>query len=93
MIWLLGSANILAYGLTVAGSLYPLGAGVLLPAPELAVQGAVWGEVEEYGDVWLDRCRAFMPVPGQFRRFSVLNSGVRFWPYRPSGRSIWASTT
>ena len=40
------------------------GAGVYLAAAELAMQGAVWGEVEEYGDVWLVRCRAFMRVDG-----------------------------
>ena len=39
-------------------------AGVYLPAPELAMQGAGWGEVEDYGDAGLDRCGAFMPVPG-----------------------------
>ena len=57
------------YGLMVAGRLISLEAlrllaGVYLPALELAMQGAVWGEVEEYGDVRLDLCRAFMPVPG-----------------------------
>ena len=40
------------------------GAGVYLPAPEFATQGAIWGEAEEYGDVRLEGCRAFMPVPG-----------------------------
>ena len=39
-------------------------AGVYLPAPEVAMQGAIWGTAEEYGDAKLDRCRAFMPVPG-----------------------------
>ena len=52
---------------------YPTGrfevasAGVYLPAPELAMQGAVWGEAEEYGDVRLERRRAFMPVLGPLR--------------------------
>ena len=35
------------------------GAGVYLPAPELAMDGAVWCVAEEYGDAWLERCRAF----------------------------------
>ena len=40
------------------------GAGVYVPAPELAFDGAVWGVAEEYGDARLERCRAFTPVPG-----------------------------
>ena len=40
------------------------GAGVYLPASEIAFEGAVWGVAEEYGDARLDRCRAFMFVPG-----------------------------
>ena len=40
------------------------GAGVHVPAPELAFDGAVWGVSEEYGDARLERCRAFLPVPG-----------------------------
>ena len=40
------------------------GAGVYLPASELAFDNSVWGTVEEYGDARLERCRAFLPVPG-----------------------------
>ena len=40
------------------------GAGVYLPASELAFDGLVWSTAEEYGDARLERCRAFMPVPG-----------------------------
>ena len=40
------------------------GAGVYLSATEVAFEGAVWGIVEEHGDARLERCRAFMPVPG-----------------------------
>ena len=40
------------------------GAGVYLPASELAFEGSIWGTVEEYGDARLERCRAFLPVPG-----------------------------
>ena len=40
------------------------GAGVYLPAAEVAFESAVWGVAEEYGDARLERCRAFMPVPG-----------------------------
>ena len=37
---------------------------VYLPASELAFENLVWGTVEEYGDARLERCRAFLPVPG-----------------------------
>ena len=40
------------------------GAGVYLPASELAFENLVWCTVEEYGDARLERCRAFLPVPG-----------------------------
>ena len=40
------------------------GAGVYLLASELAFENLVWGTVEEYGDARLERCRAFLPVPG-----------------------------
>ena len=40
------------------------GAGVCLPASELAFGSLIWCTVEEYDDARLERCRAFMPVPG-----------------------------
>ena len=40
------------------------GAGVYLPASELASEGSIWRTAEEYGDARLERCRAFLPVPG-----------------------------
>ena len=40
------------------------GAGVYLPASVLAVDHSVGGTAEGYGDARLERCRAFMPVPG-----------------------------
>ena len=67
-------------GFEVAGS------GVYLLAPELAMEGAVWGTVEEYGDARLDRCRAFMPVPGSLRRVhraefrGTILALQAFWP-------------
>ena len=45
-------------GFEVAGS------GVYFPAPEASLLGSVWGVSEEYGDELVDRCRAFMSVPG-----------------------------
>ena len=35
-----------------------------MPASELACEGLVWGTSEEYGDARLERCRAFLLVPG-----------------------------
>ena len=40
------------------------GAGVYLPASELAFDGLIWETAEEYGDARLERCSAFLPVPG-----------------------------
>ena len=40
------------------------GAGVYLPTSEIAFENLVWGTVEECGDARLERCRAFLPVPG-----------------------------
>ena len=40
------------------------GAGVYLPASELAFDGWIWGTTREYGNARLGRCRAFLLVPG-----------------------------
>ena len=40
------------------------GAGVYLPASEIAFDNSVWGTVEEYGNAQLERCRAFLPITG-----------------------------
>ena len=52
-------------GLMVVGvtTLLVGGAGVYLPAPELAMDGAVWGVAEGYGHGHVERCRAFVSVP------------------------------
>ena len=47
-----------------SGCFEVVGAGVYFPVREEAMQGAIWGTAEEYGDARLERCRAFMPVPG-----------------------------
>ena len=59
-IWTDGSWDDFSY----VGGFEVAGAGVYLLAPELAFESAVWGVAEEYGDARLERCRAFMPVPG-----------------------------
>ena len=40
------------------------GAGVHLPASEVAFDCFVWETAEEYGDARLERCRVFLPVSG-----------------------------
>ena len=64
------------------------GAGVYLPASEIAFDNSVWGTVEEYGNARLERCRAFLPVLGSCKLFSVLNFGVLLLLYRLTGLVI-----
>ena len=59
--WQLSLGSILVCGQMVTGGFSVAGAGLHLPAPELAMDGAV---SEENGDARLERRRAFMPVPG-----------------------------
>ena len=61
------------------------GAGTYLPASEIAFDHSVWGTVEEYGDARLERCRAFLPVPG------VLQSVQRaeFWGAIVALQAYW----
>ena len=62
------------------------GAGVYLPASELAFDGLVWGTAEEYGDARLERCRAFLPVPGVMQtvqRAEFLGAIVALQAYWP----------
>ena len=40
------------------------GAGVYVPASVIAFDSMIWRTAEEYGDARLERCRAFLPVPG-----------------------------
>ena len=62
------------------------GAGVYLPASELAFENLVWGTVEEYGDARLERCRAFLPVPGVMQTvqraefWSAVLAMQAYWP-------------
>ena len=51
------------------------GAGVYLPASELAFDCSVWGVAEEHGDARLERCRALLPVPGPLQTFQR----AEFW--------------
>ena len=62
-------------------------AGVYLPAAEVAVESAVWGVAEEYGDARLERCRAFMSAPG------VLQTVQRaeFWGAILALQAYWRS--
>ena len=62
------------------------GAGVYLPAAEVAFDLSVWGTVEEYGDARLERCRAFLPVPGVLQTvqraefWSAIVALQAYWP-------------
>ena len=62
------------------------GAGVYLPAAEVAFESAVWGVAAGYGDARLERCRAFMPVPGvmqtvqQAEFWSAILALQAYWP-------------
>ena len=60
--------NVWTYGcredFSSIGGFEVAGAGVYLPASELAFENSVRGTFEEYGDARLERCRAFLPVPG-----------------------------
>ena len=62
-----------------------VGAGVFVPAPDLAFDGAVWEVAEEYGDARLERCRAFLLV------FGPLQSVQRaeFWGAIVALQSFW----
>ena len=62
------------------------GAGVYLPASELAFEGLVWGTAEEYGDARLERCRIFLPVPGVMQTvqraefWGAILAMLAYWP-------------
>ena len=51
------------------------GAGVYLTASVLAFDHSVWETAEEYGDARLERCRAFLLVPGVMQTVQ----GADFW--------------
>ena len=69
------------------GGFEVVGAGVYLPAPALAMDGAVWGVAEESGDATLERCRALMPVPGPLQ--SVQRA--EFWGAIIALQAYWPS--
>ena len=66
--------------------------GVYLRGPELAMQGAIWGEAENMvmqGWIGIElSCRA----QALSRRFSAPNFGVQSRPYSLSGLGIWVLT-
>ena len=63
------------------------GAGVPLLASEIAFENSVWGTVEEYGDARLERCRAFLPVPGILQTvqraeyWGAILAMQAYWPF------------
>ena len=61
------------------------GAVVHLTAPEVAFDGSVWETAEECGDARLERCRAFMPVPGVMQTVQR----VEFWGAIIAMQAYW----
>ena len=72
-------------GKTSVGGFEVAGAGVYLPASELAFEGSVWGTVQEYDDARLERCRAFLPVPGVMQTVQR----VEFWGAILAMQAYW----
>ena len=61
------------------------GAGVYLPASELAFENLGWRTVEECGDARLERCRAFLHVPGVMQTIQR----AEFWGAILAMHSYW----
>ena len=61
------------------------GAGVRLPASEIAFDPLIWGTAEEYGDARLERCRAFLPVPGVMQTVQR----AEFWCATAAMQAYW----
>ena len=57
------------------------------------MQGANWEETEEYGDARLERCPAFMPVPGPLQKVQRAEFWPRLWLFKPTGLGIWVWIT
>ena len=78
-----GRTSLLSVGLEVAG------AGVYIPASEVAFEDSVWGTTEEFlvMHVWNDAVLSCLFL-GSCRLFSVLNSGVLLLPCRRTGLVI-----
>ena len=64
------------------------GAGVHLTASEVGFDSLVWGTAEEYGDARLERCRAFVPVPGVMQTVQRADFWVLLLPGRLTGLVI-----
>ena len=72
---------------TSMGGFEVAGAGVYLLASEVAFDRSVWGTAEEYGDARLERCRAFLPVPGVMQTvqraefWGAIVALQAYWPF------------
>ena len=64
-------------GFSSTGGFEVAGAGVY--------ESSVWGTAEEYGDARLERCRAFMPVPGPLQTVQR----AEFWGAIIALQSYW----
>ena len=60
----------------------------ILHAAEVSFDCSVWGTAEEYGDARLERCRAFLPVPGVMQTVQRAEFWVLLLPCRRTGLVI-----
>ena len=79
--------------LSSIGGFEAAGAGVYLPASEMAFDGLIWGTAEEYGDAHLERCRAFLLVPGVMQTVQRAEFWVLLLLCRLTGPAIQVLTT
>ena len=95
LLWKWLSSNIWTDGsredFSSVGGFEVAGAGVHLPASDVAFECSVWGTAEEYGDDRLERCRAFLPVLGVMQtvqRAEFWGAVVATQAYWPCHRTI-----
>ena len=74
-IWTDGSRE----DLSSIGGFEVAGAGVYLPASEVASDCLVWGTAEEHGDARLERCRAFLLVQ-RAEFWGAIVAMQAYWP-------------
>ena len=84
--WVLFQLIALLIGLRLIIGMLVILLGVYLPASEVAFESSVWGVAEEYGDARLERCRAFMLVPGVLQTvqraefWGAILALLSYWP-------------
>ena len=86
--------EILTFGLMVAGRISPhwevlkwLVLVFICLLLKLLFDSLIWGTAEEYGDARLERCRAFLPVPGVMQTVQR----AEFWGAIVAMQAYWPS--